>query len=352
MSIDERRDHLLLVTDHLLTVQREWVQSDTPYITEAVETAVDDAIDLWAHGPLPGDCRVLAGYFDRLAERWSEWRAIAAINPDANPVPKQSFWKVLEMIAEEREAKQPQGRKTLESVATLTAQKVPDRQICKIYGWLDAKGNAELWKLEEERLKPGTHVNADYVAPHERARLAAEEARRTSIERIREQQERKVKNLTEPAPESLEDLVRQGLTSKQIARMRKTTVKQVEADCRAAGLDVPPEKYDLQAAVPLDRAPTEAEERIDAARQARRDASEGDANDGDPDDSPGGAMTLEQEIVWHHSQGMAPADIAKNVSGGDQKITVAKVRAVLKRFEEDPAGFDLDGVEAGEAIQA
>ena len=113
MSIDERRDHLLLVTDHLLTVQREWVQSDTPYITEAVETAVDDAIDLWAHGPLPGDCRVLAGYFDRLAERWSEWRAVAAINPDANPVPKQSFWKVLEMIAEEREAKQPQGRKTL-----------------------------------------------------------------------------------------------------------------------------------------------------------------------------------------------------------------------------------------------
>ena len=76
--------------------------------------------------------------------------------------------------------------------------------------------------------------------------------------------------------------------------------------------------------------------------------------DGDPDEEPDdepdeadvdtGAMTVEQEIVFYHKEGMTPSDIAEAMTTDDQKITPQKVGKVLARYKKEPQAFAMAGV--------
>lgn len=327
MSLEERRNHLFLVTDHLLASHREWVEQDTPYVTEAFEQSVDDALEVYRDGDVPRDCRGLDSLFNELAERWAKWKAEAAASGDEPAVPDHAFWVKLDQIAKAREIARPKARRQLETVADLTAQKVPDRQICKIYGWVDDVGNPDLKTLQEERASPGTHVGPDFVPPHERRRQEEESRRQDALDRIRERTERKLRRRLDPAPEPLAELVEQGLSATQIARMKRCTIEDVYRECEALGIEPPAETYGIPTGI-YDRVPNESEERIEQAtlnRGARPESAEVE-----------GAATIEEEVLAYHAMGMKPNEIARAVSTEEERIGVRKVRSILAAAGGEP----------------
>jgi len=90
----------------------------------------------------------------------------------------------------------PQSPVILETIEQLDKQKVSDRQICLIYGWVEPDGTTpQFSKLREERAKPGKHTGPDsgFVPPVEKARQKEFKRQNAIIERIRQKQALKIR---------------------------------------------------------------------------------------------------------------------------------------------------------------
>ena len=243
----ERTKHMGLVVDHVLDSRREWVESDTPYITESVETAVNDMIDVFRLGSIPHRCREMNERVENLAIYWDRWQALAQASGDRNVLPGNNFWKALENLQQLRNKQKAPERKELEPIHGphgLLANDVGLRQICLIYGWEDHDGNAELWKLQQEIDKPGTWVDDNFVPPLERERIAEEIRNRQIVERIESLRKEKLRNLTEPAKEPWADLLSQKLSARQLSRMKRVTIDEVMEEADQLGVPRPPVDYE------------------------------------------------------------------------------------------------------------
>ncbi len=159
-----RRDELMLLVDYLAGEHSAWAASETPFLTRAFETAINDTIQVFAIGSIPIDCRSLTSRVEELAQQWDRWKQRAASTGEECPK-ADAFWKALQAVEEAWKVCENKTAPRPASVAELTEQNVPDRQICLIYGWLDARGEPDIYKLDEERTRPGTHVGQDFVMP-------------------------------------------------------------------------------------------------------------------------------------------------------------------------------------------
>lgn len=376
-----RQEFLTEVAQQFLHVRTAWIDGDTPYLTEEFEASCDDLIASFAEGEIPAELRkaerVVGG---ELAACWSDWKRRAANAEDNTLLPTQDFWRAVERLEAALEAAYEKPVQAIETIEELRAQKVSDQQICQIYGWLDRRGAPEIWRLREELAEPGKHTQ-NWVNPHERARQEREAREAETIERIRQRQRSKLKALTEPCQETIQQLVEQGLCVAQIVTMRKCTVAEVFEECDRLGIDHPPMRYqDVRTArAPAEPGVPEATERAMAAQsrggRARREGTGNRAqgtedvededtellaeeidgseefdglseladDEGDlpaeAEEAPGGAMTLEQEIVAYHHQQMTAGEIAKAVSQEGREVSAQKVNAVLRRYQRDPAAF-------------
>lgn len=359
MNEDQRRSELFEAVARLTEAHQAWISSDAAYITDIFEATLDDVLGVFEVGLVPHDCRELARLAGVLAAEWDRWQAQVAGTGNVNVLPGNAFWAALEAVEDACREARPQAVRPLESVAELDRQKVTHAQIARIYGWTDARGNPDTRKVEEELAKPGTHVTADFVPPHQRRREEEAARKESALRRLRESGRRKVEILTEPCPEPLEDLVAQGVSLEQIARMMKKTTTWVLTECRRRGLR-DPKSLDHPHAM---RAPQErplsadAEKVLDAQTAAARSAAEaaGTARDAAVETAeaagvvswteaedllagetavPAREPTIEDVIVTQHQAGMGDREIADRLA-----VPVRKVRAVVKRYEEDPAAF-------------
>ena len=333
MTYDERRQHLLLSVDHLIDVWNAWTNNpDVRYITKTFEDAVDEVIGGFADGTIPGELRALHGQVQILSEHWNEWNKRNQASGGKYPLPGNAFWNVLESIDAAKQALARPVRKTLETIAQLDAlnPRPNDGQICRMYGFVDAGGNPEIWKLQEERANPGKHTGpgTGWKPPHEARREAEEAAKRSSYERLKRQRESKLDFLTKAAPEPIEQLLAEGVSGKQICKMKKIDEGTLAEYCQEHGLTLPAWNSPLATNIKGDT----------------------EADYDEPQDPPAGAesvteidaegLTLEQEIIEYHKLGtMMAADIATAVSRPGNEISHTKVRKIIKRYQEDPAAF-------------
>lgn len=172
---------------------------------------------------------------DDFEDQQNEWAEACQIDPEfTDPSGNREMWAAWDEVLEQlRIALTPLPQP--EPIKTLKIEKVGDRQICDIYGWLDSHGNPELHKVREETEKPGTHYDpATWVHPSAKRRMA-ETSRRWS-KRNRATKEDYAPRASIEAPESLEDLIRQGVPSKQIAMMKRVAVEDVRAVAEAIGV--------------------------------------------------------------------------------------------------------------------
>jgi hypothetical protein len=237
---------------------------------------------------------------------------------------------------------------TLEPIAKLEAMTPPtgDQQICRMYGFTDdgtPSGNPIVTMLQEERTTPGRHTGpgTGWEPPHARRQKAIEAKQRAAVEQMQKAAQSKVARLTEPAKETIDELIVQGVSGKQLCRMKKCTRADLAAYCKEHRLTVPEWEQSTANTVSgdFDRPGPE----IVPMGVMPGDKAEIDAVEGERVDDIG-AMTLEQQIVMYHQSGLAPRDIAEKVSEPDAPITSQKVGKVLARWKADPDAFEMAGV--------
>lgn len=347
MATDERREHLLLVTDNLLAVWNAWAaNSDVRYITRTFEDAINDALFVFGDGSIPGDLRVLHARMEVLDEHWQAWNEKNERSGGKHPIPDNAFWKALEAIEAARQEAVRPTRKMLESIAELTAQKVPDVQICRMYGFTDngmPNGTPNIEMLREERANPGTHTDPakGFLPPWEKKRQNDEQKQLEIIERIRRQRQGKMDLLTKVAAESIEQLIKEGVSGKQICRMKKIDESQLATYCEERGLEMPPW---LLASGNLIAGDHDLEPDVEEPAGSLKESVKPipvEHSDPSETDEAGEPMTLEQEIVMYHKTGtMTPPQIAEAVSRPGNEVSAKKVNAIVKRYEADPTAFE------------
>lgn len=244
------RDQILAAVEKLEVVVGQWEQSrdeslmvyfrgnQVRQLSQAIEQAAMELFELcdtpaitrdaW---PLVLEIDVLDGELEQFAERY-------AVAPDAtDPHGPNSLWAAYQNVIK---AKTPPRLHKIEPIQQLLAERVDRKNIAKIYGWRRPDGTPDLDKLQEEISHPGTHYDpSTFVHPVDKRFWEAIEekwfARVASFEASEDGDSRKTK-LNKEAPESLDDLILQGVNAKQIAKMKKIDVDEVQARAAELGM--------------------------------------------------------------------------------------------------------------------
>jgi hypothetical protein len=351
-DVTERKAHLFLVVDHLRELHDNWAASDTPYITEELERGFDELVEVFRVGDIPASCRQLNTRVERLAEAWETWKLRAAADPDRHTVPDArtapGFWKRYELVVGARREAAPRPVLSLETIAELDRQEVPDRQICLKYGWMSEEGVPDYTKLREERREPGKHTSPEsgFVPPLERARREAEAAAAAAVARIAHRREQLIKRATEPDVPPVEQLVEDGVSLRQIARIHQISTEQAAAACTAAGVQPPPLDYEplTSGRGPFEQQLTPGEEKaLQAEQQAPVRGLAGQPDEEEAEEAPAeppagrGPLTLEQQIVSFARDGLKPGEIAAKMK--DLHVSPQKAQAVIARWKREPDAF-------------
>jgi hypothetical protein len=256
--------------DVLIRQHAAWIDGQDP----AIPADLYDTLD--AVGSLPPIAvrlvaaqQTLVESMARLGAAWTAWQAQGG--EAAGELPADAVWSALDAVeAAQRTLKAPPPKR-LETVAELMAQRVPERQICLMYGWLDDEKRPLWHMIGEEIAEPGKHT-AGHIPPLERGRreqLAAWAALAEQRKQVRSQKLERI--VTAPvAQEPISILAESGVSARQIALMHGISVDDVWAECDEAGVPRPPLDYPPPNTIRGDLEPdmNEAQARILAARTA------------------------------------------------------------------------------------
>jgi len=333
-----RKQELLRAIEHLASVHHDWITSDATVISAELQQAIDATLAEFADGDIPKDCRKLFREADALATEWNTWLDVAVANGDPTAVPsiKSPVWAAMERLYDARKDAETRDPPPIETIQQLEKQGLNDKQICRIYGWWLAPKVEDIGKLQEERLKPGTHTGKDFVHPLLRRQQDDEQKRAVARAEFRKAQEEKLAKLEHVAPESVVDLVNQKLSAKQIGKMYGQSTNWVFRECERLGITPPPMDYDDPRTVraPSEPALPESIARAMDAEQQRptRRVRKTVEDYGEPKESPAGPVSVEDRVLAYANQGKQPEDIAAAMKADGEPVTPRRVEAILRQF--------------------
>lgn len=240
--MSERKQQLLAAIEAMTRVRDEWLDDDGKAVDETLE-AVADVIELFRLGDMPGSLRDLERHvasLERLYRSYMERFEEGVTDP-----PESAFWKAVDTVQSAAKSTRKMPRKPLEKFAELDAQKVPDRQIALIYGFLDDDGQPNMQMVVEERRDPGRHTGqgSGWLDPRERADAALATQHDAANDRVQDRISARLAKVAAEAPESWESLFTQGISARQMALMKRCEVADVMAKADELGLPHPPLDY-------------------------------------------------------------------------------------------------------------
>lgn len=294
-----------------------WRGATVKSMSESVLEALDSLAEMACKCEnVEPDARSLVLAADALAEELLAWAAAVEVDPQAvNPAGNQELWVAYEAIME---ALVEPPRRLPEPINELTDQGVSLEQIAKIYGFFDEHGRPSARMVLEEKEKPGTHYNSStWVEPARRRRQSEiderwKDRKPVTYEALTGQRERPV------APETIEELLAQGVSAKQIAKMKNLTESQVKEFAAELGV-VADGKFR--------RPPTPDEEKQEQASKAQRQS------DLYPESHPDQTV-MEERILACWADGWKAAQIAEVLQPDWPGLTWQKASAVIKAFEK------------------
>jgi hypothetical protein len=237
--MSRRSDQLRTAASNFLQVHHSWANDQRrPSPDEIYWDAVEDLIGVFNEGDIPGDCRKLAEAVDTLAD---ELEVFDDREDEANVYPHAEFWSAREAVEKAFKGETPVELKPLESIPSLRAQGVSDRQIALMYGFKDAEGNLLIALVQKEIESPGSVLDADsgvagrkWTDPRLAERAAAAEAEEksaaTSGESVKHREAfAKADADAKPCKETPRELWEQNVGVKQSAKMLKQSEPEVAA---------------------------------------------------------------------------------------------------------------------------
>lgn len=190
------------------------------------------------------DTYELALACDSLIDQHRTWQADCVVSQasggqgNSNPNGSDDLWRAYNLVISKIK---PYQRVKAESIESLRAEPkpVPYAQIAKIYGWLDENGNPDVNKVAEEIQQPGKHFDPKTWMHKNDKKYFEELAERWKNRQQVQKSNIAAKNIPKPvAPESLDDLIVEGVSAEQIAKMKKVSVDAVYERASAMGVKV------------------------------------------------------------------------------------------------------------------
>lgn len=284
---------------------------------------------------------------DAFSDAVDAWAELCELSPeDADPRGSREIWSTWGDVIRSLVETAP---KRLESIAQLDIEKVPERQIALIYGWVHADGAPNIQKVREERANPGKHYDADKWVHPEDARIAKETADAWAKRRSRLSDRAAVVAGPPVAYETLEDLIEQRVPSKQIADMKRIPVETVKRRAFEMGISLDGEVVRSVSSADQQQAIRDAEarhqmelDRLVAAERRALQASgsfqgEGQSGEQTGEQSQSGGESLPDRILSLAAQGRTPKEIADQLNGDHPGLTYQKVDGILRHANREPA---------------
>ena len=260
-----RKDQMLRAVDQLMRVHDDW-QSDekAPNVpTEAYEEALENCVAIVCNGDIPSECRELETTVSRLAMEWSDYRN--AVKMNANGTPFDSLWSAYHGMVLARKGAIAPVQRTLESVAKLMSEKVPNLQIAKMYGartrksglfdavwegvFFDESGRVQHDLLEQQaKFDKGEKgakrvIPEDWIHPAEITRAQKESEDLDKRLKQLESQERQREDTSYEDPATIEELLSQGQFPATVAKIKRCSIEEVLEVSERIGV-VPNDKDD------------------------------------------------------------------------------------------------------------
>lgn len=237
--MSRRSEQLRTAAKEFLEAHHSWANDQRrPSPDEIYWDAVEDLIGVFGEGDISGDCRKLAAAVSKLAD---ELEVFDDREDEANVYPHAEFWTAREAVEKALKGETPIELKPLESIPSLRAQGVSDRQIALMYGFKDGDGNLLIALVQKEIESPGSVLAAaDGVAGHkwidprlaERAAAAEaeESAAATSGESVKHREAfARADADAKPCKETPQELWEQNVSVKQSAKMLRKSEPEVAA---------------------------------------------------------------------------------------------------------------------------
>jgi hypothetical protein len=285
----------------------QWRGRPTRAISELLVESFESLFVMVDTMEIEQDGHAIALAVDSFMEAYDHWAEQSELSPEEMPPGgSPEMWSAWREVVGAT-ADKPVRR--LEPIKQLLLEKVSERQIALMYGWRQSDGSPDIEKVREEKEKPGTHYDPKTWVHPQDAADAADVAARWKQRQTRSDAE--VAAQPQPAPESLDDLIRQDVPSKQIARMLGIDVDAVRT--RAAQIGV---SLDGQF-VPSVSQHDKMQDIRDADTAKRQELAKLASQE---------AMV---DRVLSLAESMKPSEIAKNLSGEYPSLTTAKVAAIL-----------------------
>lgn len=302
-----------------------WKGAYRKQVSSEVETAAAALFDLVNRMDIEPSAYDLVLTIDQFDDTFSAWGEQCQRNPDmADPSGSPEVWGAWQAVMRalpERKFPLP------EPIGQLLNYKppTPRRKIAQIYGWYEESGQPDEIKVQDEITEPGKHYDpATWVHPSRKKyesgmaeKWAAREKRLANVSRTVKATEREAREKRE-APESIEELIRQGINSSQIVKMKKTTLAHVRAVAAELGL---PLDGNMVSDVMRRGAKTDEEKEIEqAAEKMRIDGL---------NSHPELGADKKARILAMSEDGIRPGDIQKSLAEAFPGLTHQQVVQVI-----------------------
>lgn len=244
-EISNRAVELDRVLRLLAETHRAWTESEEAGLLPHTDywIAIQACLSAFRYGDIPEAFRDVERSVARLEMFWDEFAREQAANPNPIRTPSRDFFAELSVILRAREvATAPSEYPPLPGIRhMLSIDRLTAAQIARMLDWVNSRGEDDVARVTQE-IALGEKSKYWEQAPDPRnARIEhRREAWKDSVARLETRLDSKINPKSPPAPESLAELVDQGLAISQIARILDTTPESVVEECMAEGLRMPP----------------------------------------------------------------------------------------------------------------
>jgi hypothetical protein len=305
-----------------------WRSAPHKTVSQEIEQAAAELFELVNTLEIEASAWPLVLAIDEFDDAFIAWAKACQFSPDrTDPSGSPEVWGAWNKLLTEMSLR---SFSPPEPIAALVRDKVTHKNIAKIYGWYDSSGNPDVQMVQKEITNPGAHYKPESWVHPARRRFIAEikskwQAREAWLQKDRNRSAaaKDQPHEKKAPPESIEDLIRQGVNSKQIAKMHGVQRQQV-IDL-AAEMGIPLDGNTVADVMRRRKnAADELEEEAEIDRKAEKmriDAIDSHAELGED---------RKARILAMAADGVKPGDIARALSDSFPDINYQQVNRTLK----------------------
>lgn len=264
-AIANRRKYLFTCIQEAITEHGVW-SSEGGEIAVLPDGRFDRALtalfEAFETGDMPEELRPIDRILGDFQRDYREYHDRMALSQNWNLSPPASMAGLMSKLSDLFVQIQMPPAPDIESIAELDKLKVSDAQIARMYGWTKIDGSPDVHRVQVQRREAPDKRRPN---PLNEQREAARQREAKRMEEAVARQQKREEAANAVAPESIEELIEQGVSGQQICDMKKLTPQKLERYCHDNKLDMPGWKQSIEQ-VAADAADAERAEREEASQ--------------------------------------------------------------------------------------